>query len=418
MGMFLSISRRRLVTALAAGTALATVSACAPATSLLAPDMAFGPHRAASNAASDLLRSKDATAGVGTTAHRLTPDERRVSTAVGAPPRQSAIQAPLAVPPDEVAIGDRASDSSRAAASHTQTPPNSAPVAQSQQAVSSTTGSSSKPSGASAATTGVLYFGAVGDVATLNRKTGSTLGVHSYGNFSGSVPAGRMITVNASGATWRTVSGAKAGSKLYGDMVRWAKTIKARGGSIQLAFGHEPELSSKTKLGTAAEYKSAYQSVVRVFRSQGVTNVQWVFQATDWGFRTKSTDPLYAGKFYPGDSYIDVIGGDAYNWHICGEGRGKDVPLSTVAGGVLSFAKAHGKYASLPEFGANTTINRTQWLNEGFAWLKSNKSVFISAFYFQHPPTNKANSDCNWPLRTESEFAALKKITTDTWSRP
>jgi hypothetical protein len=276
---------------------------------------------------------------------------------------------------------------------------------------------SAPASSASAADSEHLVFGAVGgDFTALDQAAGKTVARHVYGNFQGKVPTGEMITVNAQGLPWQTVASAATGSALYQDMVRWADTIKARGGSIQLAFGHEPEQASKSSQGTAEEYKSAFRKVVDTFRSRGVNNVKWVLQMTDWSFRTATTDRGYAGKWYPGDAYVDIVGADAYNWHTCGEGLGRDVPLSTVASGLVTFAKAHDKKASLPEFGANQTVQRDKWLRDGYAWMKANSDLFVSAYYFNHPPTNPKNQDCVWPLNKSAEFNAFGAIARDAWT--
>ncbi|MBM6402714.1 hypothetical protein JQN72_00450 [Phycicoccus sp. CSK15P-2] len=255
-------------------------------------------------------------------------------------------------------------------------------------------------------------------MTTLSSAVGATLPRHSYGHFQKGVPTGEMITVNASGLSWRTVANAAPGSSLHNDMIRWARTIKARGGSIQVAFGHEPETKTKRYLGTPEEYQAAYRKVVTTFRQQGVKNVLWVFQATDWGYRANPTASNYAPRYYPGDAYIDIVGADAYNWDVCGEGTGKNVSLSTVASGVLAFAKARQKKASLPEFAAHSSVDRSRWLHDGYAWLKANRAYFVSAFYFQHPPTNPSNADCRWSLSRASEYRALAGLVEDGWSLP
>lgn len=270
---------------------------------------------------------------------------------------------------------------------------------------------------ASAADSDSFVFGAIGgDFTALDQAAGKRVARHVYGQFQGRVPTGEMITVNAQNLPWRQVADASAGDALYNDMVRWADTIKSRGGSIQLAFGHEPELASKSSRGGAEEFKRAFRKVVDVFRSRDVTNVKWVLQLTDWSFRTATTSRDYAAKWYPGDNYVDIIGADAYNWYTCGEGQGRDLPLSTVAGGLLPFAKAHGKLASLPEFGANVTVERGKWLRDAHAWLKSESESFASAFYFNHRPTNPDNSDCVWPLTGAAELKAFGELARDTWS--
>ena len=263
---------------------------------------------------------------------------------------------------------------------------------------------------------GRLAFGSAGDTTHLSTKAGVPLARHIYGHFQRSVPTGAMITVNAQGLPWATVANAKPGTSLHADIVRWAKTVKSRGYPIQLAFGHEPEAAIRRDLGTPSEYKAAWRNVVTIFRQQGVTNVKWTFQATAWGFRAKSTADNYAPRYYPGDDLVEVIGGDAYNWHTCGKGSGVDEPLSRLASGVLSFAKSRGKKASLPEFAATTSVDRVRWLSEGYTWLKQNRATFVSAYYF-HRPDTQPNVGCDWPLYTASEYAAVAKIAKDDWSK-
>lgn len=267
---------------------------------------------------------------------------------------------------------------------------------------------------AAAAAVPPIYFGAVGDVSTLKAKTGSQqIGVHVYGNFAGSVPTGRMITVGANGR-WADVAAAKSGSAMYSNIVRWAQTIKGRQGRILLAYQHEPEISSKTSLGTAQDFINAFRRVVTIFREQGVQNVTYTWQMTDWAFRTSSSDRQYAAKWYPGDAYVDTVGADAYNWNVCGEGQGRWVQLSTLFGPVISFAKAHGKKASLPEYGSYIGSQRAQWLANAHAYLVTNKASVQAVFYFQHAATNPANSDCKWPLSTSAEYLQYGQMARDT----
>ena len=264
-----------------------------------------------------------------------------------------------------------------------------------------------------------LVFGGVGDVGSMSAAAGSRVANHDYGHLQdGHVAVGEMITINAQGLPWSSVANAAPGSALYNDMVRWAKAIKARPGTIEVAFGHEPEQAAKRTLGTPAQYQAAYRKVVTVFRSQGVTNVRWVFQATSWGFLAQSTASNYAPKYYPGDAYVDVIGADGYNWGTCGQGNGVNRPMSEIFQGALAFAKSHGKQLSLPEFGADKTIARDVWMRDGFAWMKANRATLSSAYYFNRPTTNTSNTDCSWPLTRTAEYNQVRAIVADAWTSP
>lgn len=259
---------------------------------------------------------------------------------------------------------------------------------------------------------GKIYAGAVGDTATLQSMTGTPVGVHSYGSLEGSVPQGRMVTVNSS-ATWKAVAAAQPGSAIYNNIVRWGTTLKSRGSLILMAYSHEPELSSKTSFGTAADFKAAYARVTTIVRQQGASNVRFVLQLTDWSFRTNTSDRVYAGNWYPGDAYVDIIGADAYNWYTCGEGRGRWVELSTIIAPLLTFGNAHGKLVALPEFGVTKDLRRATWLTNAKNYLIANKSVIAGVYYFNHPPTNQNNLDCVWNLNTSAEYAAYGSLLKD-----
>lgn len=253
---------------------------------------------------------------------------------------------------------------------------------------------------------GQIFGGVDGDWQTAQQRTGLTMGRHAYGYLESSVPEGRMITVNAN-ATWRQVASASPGSSIYTNMVRWADTIKARGGTVLVAYSHEPEISSKKWMGTSSDFKAAYAKFVTVFRSRGATNIKYVAQLTAWAYRSSSSDPSNVAKWYPGDSYVDVLGADAYNWGTCGVGLGKWNEFSVLADPVLRFAKSRNKMMAFPEYGATTNPQRAAWLSNAKSYLVNNESWVAAAYYFNRPPTNPNNQDCSWRLTTDAEYSAL-----------
>lgn len=256
---------------------------------------------------------------------------------------------------------------------------------------------------------GSIYFGAAGDAQTLRNRTGAAIGDHDYAQLSGSIPNARMITVNSS-ASWRTVANAGPGSSIHSDLVRWARALSGRG-HVMLAYGHEPEVG--TPQGTPAEFKAAFRNVVKVMRANGASNVRFTLQMTAWSFRVSTSSKTNINNWYPGDDVVDVVGADAYNWFTCGEGQGRWMALSGVAGGGLQFARAHGKQFALPEFGVHRDSRRAAWLNDAKTWLEQNKSSIAGAYYFNRTPTNMSNSDCSWTLTTTQEFSAIQAIARD-----
>ena len=259
-----------------------------------------------------------------------------------------------------------------------------------------------------------IFFGSVaGGYDEATSASGEQLANHAYSTFSSKPPVARMITVHAGNAPFTEVAGTRQGSQLYADIVRWAQTIKARGGHIMLAYNHEPESTSGGQQGTADEFVAAWRRVVTIFREQGVTNVEWTWQMTAWSFRAKPSTAVHAAHWYPGDAYVDNIGADAYNWSSCGEGSGKWNELSFLGDPVLAFARAHGKKASFPEFASHASGQRTEWLRKSHEYFLANRDVLTAAFYFNRPPTVAANDDCRWSLTTAAVWDAFGDIARD-----
>lgn len=260
---------------------------------------------------------------------------------------------------------------------------------------------------------GRVIVGADGDVATLQSRAGTSIADHNYGDFAGSVPRdGRMLTVNSS-ASWAEMAAAAPGSALYANIVRWAQDLKTRG-PILLAYQHEPETTANMRKGSPAQFQAAFRRVVTIMRQAGATNLLYTWQMTAWSFRASTGAREYAGNFYPGDAYVDVVSADAYNWNTCGEGRGRQQDLSFLAAKMLAFARAHGKRAALPEYGSHANAQRAQWIDNAHSWLAQNKNTIVAAFYFNRPPTNSANSNCVWTLSSAAEYAAFSRMARDT----
>lgn len=265
-----------------------------------------------------------------------------------------------------------------------------------------------------ASATTPMYIGSVaGGYQQMQANTSQNIANHAYAQFSSNPPVARMITVAAGNASWRSVANAGPGSTLYNQIVHWAQTIKARGGHIMLAYNHEPEASAGGQHGTAADFIAAWRHVVTIFRNQGVKNVEWTWQMTAWAFRTNPSSPQYAAKWYPGDAWVDNVGADAYNWNTCGVGSGKYNELKVLGDPVLAFARAHHKAASFPEFASNRDAQRPQWIRNAHQYFLQNQDVLSAAFYFNRPPTVKANNDCHWALSSNADYQAFDSIVND-----
>ncbi len=92
-----------------------------------------------------------------------------------------------------------------------------------------------------------------------------------------------------------------------------ADAARAFGRPMLIRLAHEMNLQGSPwaagRYGnTPAKYVAAWRHVVSIFRSEGVTNVQWVWSPNvDWG------DAPFSA-YFPGDAWVDWVGLDGYNW--------------------------------------------------------------------------------------------------------
>ncbi len=95
-----------------------------------------------------------------------------------------------------------------------------------------------------------------------------------------------------------------------------AKTLIAFHQKVFVDFQHEfDNKAQEAGEGTPAQYIAAYRHIHQVFANQGVTNVIWVWVST--GYLPHLPD---IAASYPGASYVDWIGYDAYNFSSCHKG--------------------------------------------------------------------------------------------------
>lgn len=118
---------------------------------------------------------------------------------------------------------------------------------------------------------------------------------------------------------WAQVAAGDADAMLITE-ARYLKTHFSR--KLFISIHHEPEdevVETKGSGHRAEDFAAMFRHVVDVFRTQGVTNVVWVYNIMG------SQDPDSASWFpalYPGDRYVDWIAGDPYgcfNAKVCND---------------------------------------------------------------------------------------------------
>jgi len=256
---------------------------------------------------------------------------------------------------------------------------------------------------ANAATSVVM--GGVGNVASLSKASGMAIPENRYARLNANPPNTKMINVEPNG-NWASVAGAQPGSATWNNLVRWGNTLKSRGGTIWVAFGHEPEAHASAGMGTNTQFIAAFRKFVSVIRSTGEHNVQFVWQMTSYAFQVNSGDRRYAPKWYPGSAYVDLVGADPYNWYNCGSGRGQWTQLSTLTQPALNWAKSQGKGLVLGEYGSQQGPQRAQWLRNAGTWARANAGTLKGMFYFNVGPQGPSLG-CHWVLSSSADLSAF-----------
>lgn len=172
---------------------------------------------------------------------------------------------------------------------------------------------------------------------------------------------------NGTEVKWGAIASAKPGSALYNDMVDHARELKSYGGKAYYIFNAEPEAVESHNMGTPAQFAAAWRKIHAVHKSVGVTNVEYVWTMTAWGF--KRTDKYAAKNYYPGDAYVDHIAADAYNWFNCRNKQGTWQSMAHILDGQRKFGTLHpSKGLMVMEWGVvedpNKPGRKAQWIRD------------------------------------------------------
>lgn len=175
---------------------------------------------------------------------------------------------------------------------------------------------------------------------------------------------------------------------------------------VMIRFGHEMNGDWYGWSGNPTAYVNAWRHVVGVFRQDGATNVKWVWSPTvDYG------DYPFAA-YFPGDSWVDYVALDGYNWGAAGVGTGRWESLREV------FASSYAKITQLsskPVIIAETSSsevggNKANWIREGF--LKTIPQDFprvTAVIWFDR------DAEEDWRIDTSSSsLAAYREVVAST----
>jgi glycosyl hydrolase family 26 len=175
---------------------------------------------------------------------------------------------------------------------------------------------------------------------------------------------------------------------------------------VMIRFGHEMNGDWYGWSGNPSAYVNAWRHVVSVFREDGATNVKWVWSPTvDYG-----SYPF--AQYFPGDSWVDYVALDGYNWGTAGVGTNKWESLHDV------FASSYAKITQLsskPVIFAETSSSeaggdKASWIREGFLKAIPRDFPRVSAvIWFDR------DAEEDWRIATSSaSLAAYREVVAST----
>ena len=139
---------------------------------------------------------------------------------------------------------------------------------------------------------------------------------------------------------------------------------------------------------TAQDFVAAWQHVVDIFRQEGVNNVAWVWNmntfpnsATAWGIDTNIV------SYYPGDTYVDWVGADHYDYGNLSSATDTPFPVSNYLDPHYNFALAHNKPFFLAEWAIRhsgsmlTPGHQQQWLSSMFDYVESHSKIKAVVYF-------------------------------------
>jgi hypothetical protein len=242
-----------------------------------------------------------------------------------------------------------------------------------------------------------IEIGASGDVSGLQSHVGTSIGRHVYGKLSGPTQVANLVNIEST-APWAQVASGGQDANIK----RWANALKGK--NVMVSFSHEPMSKHNIHLGTASSFIAAWKHVVNVFNSSGSTSVSWVWNVTSDSFRVKSSSPQYGAKWYPGDSYVDYVAGEAYNRAGCGQ---NNTSFADKIKDIFAFANQHHKKFVAAEFASNAFSGRPAWISAAHQFMAAHASQFAGAFYY-----NPTHGVCHWHLSTSGDYSAYRSLLT------
>lgn len=184
---------------------------------------------------------------------------------------------------------------------------------------------------------------------------------------------------------------------------RWAAQVRSYSKPVVLRLAHEANgtwypWSVGVNTNTSAQYVAAWRRVVDLFRRAKVTNVTWT-----WVGNVPYPGSTPLSQLYPGDSYVDRVGLDGYNWGTTQSWSTWQSFGEVFGAGVAEVDAISTKPIHITETGSTEAGgDKAAWVRDAWAWLTAHPEVRgVTWFSF--------NKETDW--RIDSSEAALSAFT-------
>jgi hypothetical protein len=148
-----------------------------------------------------------------------------------------------------------------------------------------------------------------------------------------------------------------------------AQSIMAYHNVVLVRFAHEMNGDwypwAITNGNTAADFANAWKHVVDLFRAAGATNVLWVWSPNI----LRGANSSQISQFWPGDSYVDIVGLTGYGVH-------EASPDITYSATLKLVQALTAKPVMLSEVGVQADSSKHAWLTAFGGWLKAHPNVY------------------------------------------
>ena len=257
-------------------------------------------------------------------------------------------------------------------------------------------------------------------VASFERTIGRNLAIdHVYTSWANPMPVA-LAQWDLSRGTIPMITWAGARTDLiakgsYDSVIRaTAYALKSLHGPVMLRWFPEMDLKPSLRYTVSpTSFIAAWRHMHEIFTSVGATNVRWVWCPNVSAFRLG-----IAQRYYPGDSYVDWVGADGYNW----APQVNFLPwrsFSQIFEPFYKWGLPTGKPMLIGEYGAveGGPGAKARWFRQADRQIKSKFPALRAVVYFNSDHLN-FGMQFNWKVTSsKTSLAAFKDFAHDPYFR-